>query len=161
MFIGTWLLLGNLGVLRLEFWDLWPVPLVMAGGFLIWQALHGPDGGGSREDQSVFSAMAVMGGTVRRLATKDFRGGEATALLGGVKLDLRDAAMTVPEAPIDVFAFWGGIEIIVPEGWLVVNRVMPLLGGADDKTTPATDPNPKRLVIRGFCVMGGVEIKNR
>jgi hypothetical protein len=160
MFIGTWLLLGNLGVLRLEFWDLWPVPLVMAGGFLIWQAIHGPDGGGSREDQSVFSAVAVMGGTVRRLASPDFRGGEATALLGGVKLDLRDAGMTVPEAAIDVFAFWGGIEVVVPDGWIVINRVMPLLGGADDKTKPAPGPNPKRLVLRGFCVMGGVEIKN-
>ena len=33
-----------------------------------------------------------------------------------------------------MFAFWGGIEIKVPEDWTVVTRVMPLMGGVEDKT---------------------------
>jgi hypothetical protein len=66
------------------------------------------------------------------------------------------------EAVIDVFAFWGGIEIKVPEDWIVINRVMPLMGGVDDKTrTPnPTPPVEKRLVISGIVVMGGVGLKN-
>lgn len=159
-FIGTWLLLGNLGVLRLEIWDLWPVPLVIAGAYLVWQGIHGPDNPMDREKESTFSALAVMGGMGRKINSPDFRGGEATALLGGVKIDLKDAGITAPEAVIDVFAFWGGIEISVPEGWAVINRVVPILGGADDRTRPSTDPMAKRLVIRGICVMGGVEVKS-
>ncbi|HSL23590.1 MAG TPA: DUF5668 domain-containing protein [Vicinamibacterales bacterium] len=158
MFLGVWLLLGNLGVLRLEFFDLWPVPIVLAGGYLIWQSIR-PDAPGPRDQDSTFSALAVMAGVGRKINSPDFKGGEATALLGGVKIDLQDAGITAREAVIDVFAFWGGIEIFVPDGWMVVNRVVAILGGADDRTRPSTDPTAKRLVIRGVCVMGGVDIK--
>jgi hypothetical protein len=160
IFVGVWLLLGNLGVLRLEFWDLWPIPIIMIGGYLVWQAVNGPDRTGDRDRESHFSALAVMGGAGRKINSQTFSGGEATALLGGVKIDLHDAVITGDEAIIDVFAFWGGIELFVPEGWAVVNRVVALLGGAEDRTRPATSPTAKRLVIRGICVMGGVEIKN-
>lgn len=159
-FIGTWLLLGNLDVLDLEIWDLWPIPLVIAGAYLIWQGISGPDDPDALQKETTFSALAVMGGVGRKINSPDFRGGEATALLGGVKVDLQDAGIMAAEAVIDVFAFWGGIEITVPEGWAVINRVVPVLGGADDRTRPSTDPAAKRLVIRGICVMGGVEVKS-
>lgn len=158
--VGVWLLLGNLGVLRLEFWDLWPLPIIAIGGYLVWQAVNGPGQPSDRERDSHFSALAVMGGVGRKINSQAFTGGEATALLGGVKIDLHDAVIAADEAVIDVFAFWGGIEVSVPEGWAVVNRVVALLGGADDRTKPPTSPVAKRLVIRGICVMGGVELKN-
>jgi hypothetical protein len=159
MFIGTWLLLGNLRVLRLDIFDLWPLPLLMVGGYMIWQAFHGPGKSKEGADENTFSALAVMSGVGRKINSQDFRGGEATALLGGCKIDLRDAAIAGGEAVVDVFAFWGGIEMSIPDGWAVVNRVVPVLGGADDRTRPPTESSPKRLVIRGLCVMGGVEIK--
>ena len=102
----------------------------------------------------------VVYGVGRKINAQNFRGGEATALLGGVKIDLHDAAITAEEAVIDVFAFWGGIEIAVPDGWAVVNRVVAVLGGAEDRTRPPVSPTAKRLVIRGICIMGGVEIKS-
>lgn len=160
IFIGVWLLLGNLGLLRLEFWDLWSIPIILIGGYLIWQAVSGPDRSRGQDRESHFSALAVMGGAARKISSQAFTGGEATALLGGVKVYLHDATIAADEAVIDVFAFWGGIELFVPEGWAVVNRVVALLGGAEDRTRPATSPAAKRLVIRGICVMGGVEIKN-
>lgn len=160
MFIGVWLLLGNLRIIRLAIWDLWPVPLVIAGGYLIWQAVNGRTRPEDLEGEKTFSALAVLGGVGRKINSSDFRGGEATALLGGCKIDLRDADIAAGEAVIDVFAFWGGIEMSIPSGWAVVNRVTPVLGGADDHTRPPTVPNPKRLVVRGLCVMGGVEIKS-
>ncbi len=158
-FIGTWLLLGNLHIIRLALWDLWPVPVVMAGAYMIWQAIHGPDRPPGNRD-STFSALAVMGGVGRKINSPEFKGGDATALLGGLKIDLHDARIGGDEAVIDVFAFWGGIEMMVPDGWAVINRVVAVLGGADDRTRPSADPAPKRLVIRGVCLMGGVEIKN-
>jgi predicted membrane protein len=160
IFVGVWLLLGNLRVLRLEIWDLWPIPLVLIGAHLIWQAVNGPSVPRDRDTEHVFSVLAMMSGINRKISTTDFRGGEATAVMGGAKIDLRDAQMTAPEAVIDVFAFWGGLEILVPEGWVVINRITPILGGADDRTRPATSPTPKRLVLRGMCVMGGVEVKH-
>jgi len=160
LLLGTWLLLGNLRVLRLDLFDLWPVPLVLIGSYLIWQAIQGPTAGRERDADSTFSALAIMAGVNRKVNALDFRGGEATAVMGGCKLDLRDARIEAGEATIDVFAFWGGIEVLVPEGWVVVNQILPVLGGADDRTRPAAGPSPKRLVLRGMCVMGGVEVKH-
>jgi hypothetical protein len=52
---------------------------------------------------------------------------------------------------------WGGIEIWVPPDWSVANEVVVLMGGAEDKNTGMQDAR-NRLTIRGFCIMGGVEI---
>jgi hypothetical protein len=59
-----------------------------------------------------------------------------------------------------VFAFWGGIEIRVPEDWSVVTRVTPLLGGVEDQTRASRAAVSTRVEIRGTAIMGGVEIKN-
>jgi hypothetical protein len=72
---------------------------------------------------------------------------------------LRHAAID-GEAVIDVFALWGGIEIRVPEDWSVESRVVPILGGVDDKTRPPQGASRHRLVLRGFVIMAGVEVKN-
>jgi len=105
------------------------------------------------------SAVAVLSGLNRGNNSKTFHGGDLTAVLGGCEIDLRQASIE-GEAIIDVFAMWGGIEIRVPENWSVSGRVTPILGGYEDKTRPARDATAQRLVVRGFVIMGGVEIKN-
>ena len=52
----------------------------------------------------------------------------------------------------------GGIEITVPTDWVVVNQIVPILGGVEDKST-GTQASQHRLILRGFVLMGGVEIK--
>ena len=77
------------------------------------------------------------------------------------KIDLRES--TVPagsEAIIDVTTIMGGFEIRVPEAWNVIIEVIPFMGGYEDKTRHPADPSAPRLRIRGFVMMGGVEIKN-
>ena len=54
----------------------------------------------------------------------------------------------------------GGYEIRVPETWNVVVDVVPFMGGYEDKTRHPADPSAPRLRVRGFVMMGGVEIKN-
>jgi hypothetical protein len=54
----------------------------------------------------------------------------------------------------------GGIEIRVPEDWTVVSHIVPLMGGVDDKTRPPQGASAHYLTLRGFAIMGGVEIKN-
>lgn len=109
---------------------------------------------------SILSATAILSGVVRRNNSPDFRGGDATAIMGGCEINLRAANITAPhEATLEVFAMWGGIVIKVPPDWTVIGKVDPILGGYDDKTVQPKDES-KRFVIRGSVVMGGIEVKN-
>jgi hypothetical protein len=104
---------------------------------------------------------AMMSG-VRRQVTGAFAGAEATAIMGGVELDLRYSAMDADEVIIDTFALWGGIEIWVPTNWEIVSQGLPLMGAFEDKTHVTTHGGNRqpRLIVRGVAIMGGVEIKN-
>ena len=96
---------------------------------------------------------------VRRSNSQEFRGGEAHAFMGACEIDLRDASPARGEAKLDVHAFMGGIEIIVPTDWTVVSRVHALLGEFDDRTRAPKDES-KRLIITGGVFMGGIEVRN-
>ncbi len=160
--IGSWLLFSSLGVVRLRFWDfIWPTVLIWIGVNLMSQTRHrwkGPAGGGDSSGRA--SLFAMMGGAMRRWDGSPFRGAEMTSFMGGCELDLRQAEMSPgEEATIDIFAVMGGHEIKVPETWAVVTKAVPIMGGVEDRTRPPVAGAP-RLVIRGFIMMGGVEIKN-
>ena len=158
--IGTWLLLEQTALVRVSFWDIWPALLVFFGLFLVWQGLSGPRPQSALKDSnSLMCATALLGGVARGNNSSAFRGGELTAMMGGCEIDLRHASIG-GEAVFDVFALWGGIEIRVPPDWTVVSRITPILGGVDDKTRPPQGASRHCLVLRGFIVMAGVEIKN-
>jgi predicted membrane protein len=90
--------------------------------------------------------------------TPNFRGGEITAVMGGCALDLRNSSIQ-DEAVVTVFAFWGGVTLKVPPDWTVVLNGTPIMGGFEEKTIAPPD-NSKRLIIRGYAIMGGVEVRN-
>lgn len=179
---GVWLLLEELAVVRISFFDLWPLLLVFIGAYLVWQGTHQRPAQAALDDPSrqtapesapvearrpqplhegspTFSSVAVLGGVSRGNNSKAFRRADLIAIMGGCEIDLRRAEIH-GEAVIDLFTMWGGIEIRVPEEWTVESQVIPLLGGVDDKTRPPKTPTPHRLLLRGVALMGGVEVKN-
>ena len=156
---GSWLLLERLHIVRVDIFELWPILLVLFGASLVWRGLRGGRARAGADSHSTVSAFAVLGGVHRGTNSRGFRGADLTAVLGGCEIDLRQAAID-GEAVIDVFAMWGGIEIKVPEDWTVASRVVPILGGFEDKTRPQRGAATHRLLIRGFAIMGGVEVKN-
>jgi hypothetical protein len=107
---------------------------------------------------SDFSELAVMGG-VRKNLSDDFRGGAATAVMGGIDIDLRDATMVRREAVLDVSTVMGGVKIRVPETWTVVTRVNNIMGGYSDSTRRPKDDD-HRLILKGTLLMGGLKVTN-
>jgi predicted membrane protein len=105
-------------------------------------------------------SFAMLSGSELRPMSRPFRGADLTAILGGVNLDLTSARMEGDNARIDVIAFCGGIEIHVPPDWTVTSKVATLLGGFTDKRRPTTTLPTKTLILDGFAVMGGIEVKN-
>jgi hypothetical protein len=129
---------------------------------IVFFFVNGPGSHASQQrgssTESNFSESAVLGGVDRQNNSQHFHGGEASAFMGGVKLDLRDAVMDGSEATIDVTSVMGGIELHIPKTWTVVNRVTPVLGGVENHTYAGD--GEKRLVIEGTVLMGGLDIRN-
>ena len=169
--VGTIFQLNNLGISHLRFADMWPVAIIAVGLLLMWGAmkppliLKGVNGTGDTAD--VLEAVAIFGGTERRIKSQTFKGGRVTSIFGGVELDFRDANIDGDEATLDVNCIFGGVEIRVPDRWNVHSRSIPVLGGYSDKTRlsaapPQDSPNDKKktLIITGTVIFGGVEIGN-
>ena len=157
--IGALLLVDRTMTIEFNVWRLWPVVLVIVGGALVYQTLSGPRLRSVADGSALVSAMAFLGAVSRGSNSPHFRGGSLTAVMGGCDLDLRHAAID-GEAVIEVFAMWGGIEIRVPEDWTVVSQVVPIMAGVDDRTRPPQGLARHRLVLRGFMIMAGIEIKH-
>lgn len=163
--VGVALLLAGslLLFIRILSWgQAWPLVLVLVGALLLWQSIEKPPASEPAPSESPYlSEIAFMGAAKRSPRVADFLGGYITAVMGGVDLDLRKARMGPSPAVLDVVAVWGGIELKVPAGWSVEGRVVPILGGFDDKTQVLVESaEAPRLVVRGYAIMGGVVIGN-
>jgi len=157
--IGSIVLLSNLGYITFEIWDLWPVVLLIIGGSLILKPFR-RSRLATGENASIFEATAILGGSNRRIAATNFQGGDATAIMGGCEIDLRDCGSEGGPAEINIFAFWGGVEIRVPDDWEVQVKGIAVLGAYEDKTRTAEGEGRKVLTVTGMAFMGGVEINN-
>jgi class 3 adenylate cyclase len=86
----------------------------------------------------------------------------AVAVMGGCDMDLRGAEIEGPEIQITAVAFWGGVDIIVPEGFDVDLRGFSFMGGRNLRLRDVPIvPGSPRIVVRGFAVMGGIDVKSR
>jgi len=157
---GALLLVDNLGFDVSQFW---PVGLMLIGVLIITRGLFNrPRRGRQHERGNEFvSAVAFMSGVKKSSNAQTFRGGDLTAVMGGVEIDLRQASMEPgSDVTLDTLAFWGGIEIRVPEDWEVRTPGFAIMGGFVDETRPPSEPTGKRLLVGGMALMGAVEIKN-
>lgn len=162
---GIVMTLNRLGFISFNMRDFWPVFLIIGGLLIIFKdrikntrEMTGSNALSSSGSDSKIDVVAVMSGNQGKISSPDFRGGEITAIMGGVELDLRAASIET-EAVLNVFAVWGGIVLKVPNDWTIINNGIAIMGGIDDKSVPAMSSG-KRLVITGYAIMGGVEIKN-
>ena len=137
----------------------WPIALIGAGVWLVF-------GWGRRSvrripDLETVDGLAVL--AAARVATRSdhFRHASLTAVLGGVTLDLSEAIPEATGAVVDATAILGSVTILVPRGWLVELRGIPLLGGWDDTTDrPSIGSGAPRLEVRALVALGGLEVKH-
>jgi len=159
--IGGWMLARELGLVHISIFRLWPMWMILVGGSLVWRSMRGPGFDPDGADRSAYPRpFAFMGGNARKVESQEFVGLEATAVMGGVEADLTGTRPRGREVVAEVFAWWGGIELIVPENWHVVSEVTPIMGGVEDATRFAGGEAATTLVVRGLVIMGGVEIRN-
>ncbi len=104
-------------------------------------------------------AIAVLSGATRKgpwVVPAQFN---AVAIMGGIDIDLTQAHFTESTTVITCVAFWGGIDIVVPEDLTVVVSGVGLLGAFEDNAQVEGPPGAPVVRINGVALMGGVEVK--
>jgi predicted membrane protein len=135
------------------FADFWPLILVLLGLYIIFQRDHRRShhkkrkfAVGEKESAADFIDEVTIISGKTTVTSKNFKGGKSTTIFGG-----------------DIVAIFGGTELIVPADWNVTINVVSIFGGFGDKRTYKTGPeneNDRTLVLKGFMLFGGGEIKN-
>ena len=106
--------------------------------------------------------VAIMGGTERKGSWVPARNIYAAAMMGGIGLDFRDARFGPGITEVTIFAFMGGVEVIVPPGLHVQSDGIAIMGGFDHRSDgPPPGPDAPVLRINGVALMGGFEISTR
>jgi len=158
---GAALELNERGYARFRFEHIWPLFIIVAGLIMIWRAYrqHDPAQGEDNPFPSQLNVLAVLGGGEYRILSKNFRGGDLIAFMGGFDVDLREADIEGDQATINVSAIMGGGVLRVPENWTVSMRVSSFVGGHSIKTRES-GPVQKTLIVKGLAFLGGVEVRN-
>lgn len=126
---------------------------------------EGNDGGVFTEgiEEDYVDDVAIFGGGTKIVTSENFKGGKITAIFGGSELDFTQSKLAPGINEIEVFAMFGGWTLIVPPNWQVKSEVVAVLGGMSDKRVISPDrvkDNTRQLIIKGFVMLGGGEIKS-
>jgi Cell wall-active antibiotics response 4TMS YvqF/Domain of unknown function (DUF1707) len=116
--------------------------------------------GSVRRRGTVFT---IMGGVERRGSWTVPRTLNVGVVMGGAKLDLREAWLPAGTIDLRVAALMGGVEIIVPPNLPVEAEGVAIMGGFDhvDRAPAEPDPGAPLLRVSGVAFMGGVHIEMR
>jgi Predicted membrane protein (DUF2154). len=150
-----------------------PVGIIIVGSFIVFRALMGSSARENRKTmwgdgivstdsggEDWFDITTVFGGAKKKVFSKKFRGGETTCIFGGSEIDLSQADIE-GTVVIDVVQLFGGVKLIIPSNWELKSDMTVILGGLDDKrNTPKAYTPEKKLVLTGFVMFGGVDIKS-
>jgi len=161
--IGVFFQLNNWDVLGGRVWAyFWPLLIIAAGLWIIFKPR--PKGFGEKAPEirdDDLGAFVMFSGLKRRFESDKFRGGKASAILGGLEIDLTQAKLKDNQATIELSAILGGIDVFVPREWKVIVDSSAILGGVDDKHRPASaDTDQPTLYVKATAILGGIDIKN-
>jgi len=136
----------------------WAVALIAAGGWVLmgWGRRRS-----SASAESELSGLSIFNVVKLMNRSPALRAGALTAVLGTLRMDLTRATLDPAGARVSATAVLGAIDIIVPKGWQVEVRGLPIFGGWDDTTSKAEHGSGSAVFrVQALVVFGGVEVKH-
>ncbi len=156
--IGVVFLLITLDVADYDI--LWPIVIIAAGVWVLFQNRMSRRSAAPDVGQDSVNVSALFSGSVQRITSQSFQGGNVSATFGGVELDLRGARLA-ENSVLNVNVFAGGVELRVPDEWLVNVNGSPVLGAIEcSKPQPAGTEDAPTLTINASVTLGGLDIKS-
>jgi hypothetical protein len=107
------------------------------------------------------NAVGILGGFDRKGVWTIARRFTSVAVMGGGRVDLREARFEAPETVIRAFAVMGGLNIVVPPDVELEVRGIGVMGGFDHGHSGTGPPNAPRVVVTGFAFWGGVTVERK
>jgi hypothetical protein len=107
--------------------------------------------------------LSLMGGAQRTGRWSVPRVTYVVSVMGGSRLDLREARLPAGTVEVRALSMMGGVEIIVPPNLAVEANGVGIMGGFEHVERVPTDPDPGAPLLRvtGVAIMGGVNIEMR
>jgi hypothetical protein len=111
-------------------------------------------------DSDEVGLVAIFDGIELESHATGFRGGTMFTWFGGIAVDLREATLA-PDARLTLSTLWGGIAIRVPPEWHVESTAKAIGGGVAVRPPQVEVPDPPRLQIDGFALLGGIAVGSK
>ena len=102
---------------------------------------------------------ARYGGDEYVFKGEPFHSARLDAFCGGIRMDLREAAIAEDEE-IEIHTFCGGVELIVPQTVNVLVKSRNFIGGVGNHAAQTIGQDVHCLHIIADNFLGGVDIKN-
>lgn len=148
---------------------IWPLILIIVGLAIVFKTrnLKSPHVFNPSHDAITstekIDEVAIFGGGKRVITTQNLKGGNVTAIFGGLEIDLSDAEIEGESVVLEVAAIFGGVTVIVKPEWDVQVQVASVFGGFTDKRKMyknQVQDERKQLILKGAAIFGGGEVKS-
>lgn len=144
----------------------WPLLLILLGIAFILRVALGQRGhakghhrlSSAEADQGRINRSVVFGGSESIFLEPVFNGGDISVIFGGVVLDLRKTKLPEGDTYINIEAIFGGVELYVPDDWIVESKLQTVMGGFQDKRHISDADKSRKLILKGDLIFGGCEI---
>jgi hypothetical protein len=115
----------------------------------------------AQEDIAQFlNVRTFMGAVEQTISSQNVTGGDFSVIMGGAELNLINANIQGP-ITINCMLVMGGLTLIVPSDWRIVNEVTPIMGGVEDRRYNTGNYSSGKVVhLKGTAIMGGIEVKS-
>jgi predicted membrane protein len=144
----------------------WPLLLILLGVAFILRVVLGQRGhakghhrpSSTEAVEGRINRSVVFGGSESIFLEPVFNGGDISVIFGGVVLDLRKTKLPEGDTYINIEAIFGGVELYVPDDWIVESKLQTVMGGFQDKRHISDADKSRKLILKGDLIFGGCEI---
>jgi energy-coupling factor transporter transmembrane protein EcfT len=159
LLLGILLQIATLDIIGDRAWSLvGPGLLILLGVLVVFRLGRPGVSGGSAQD--VINPFVIFSGYEIHPKIANFRGGSATAVFGGINVNLRESILAKEGALLELTAAFGGVDLVIPPDWRVDLDGLPFFGGWSNKTVPPSATEGPVLKVRCLALFGGIGIKN-